>query len=61
MVWVGRDIKDHLVQTSCQGEGHLSLDQATQSNFLKPAKVPVDGILQVYQLRHSGWCHLQIC
>ena len=31
MVWVGRDLKDHLVQPPCHGQGHLPLDQVAQS------------------------------
>ena len=30
MVWVGRDLKDHLVQPPCHGQEHLSLDQASE-------------------------------
>ena len=31
MVWVGRDVTDHLVQPPCHGQRHLSLDQGAQS------------------------------
>ena len=31
MVWVRRDLKDHLVPTPCHGQGHLPLDQLAQS------------------------------
>jgi len=31
MVWVGRDLIDHLVPTPLHGEGHLPLDQVAQS------------------------------
>ena len=31
MVWVGRDLKDHLVPTPCHGQKHLPLDQVAQS------------------------------
>ena len=31
MVWVGRDLKDHLVPTPCHGQRHLPLDQGAQS------------------------------
>ena len=31
MVWVGRDLKDHLVPTPCHGQGHLPPDQVAQS------------------------------
>jgi len=31
MVWVGRDLIDHLVPTPCHGQVHLPLDQAAQS------------------------------
>jgi len=32
MVWVGRDLKDHLVPTPLTGgQGHLQLDQVGQS------------------------------
>ena len=27
MVWVGKDLKDHLVPIPCPGQGHLPLDQ----------------------------------
>jgi len=33
MVWVGRDLKDHLVPTPCPGQGHLPLDQVAQSRI----------------------------
>jgi len=31
MVWVGRDLRDHVVPTHCYGQGHLPLDQVAQS------------------------------
>jgi len=31
MVWVERDLKDLLVPIPCHGQGHLPLDQVTQS------------------------------
>jgi len=31
MVWVGRDLKDHLVPPPRHGQGHLPLEQAAQS------------------------------
>ena len=31
MVWVGRDLIDHLVPTPCHGQRHLPLDQVAQS------------------------------
>ncbi|GAB0192649.1 cAMP-dependent protein kinase inhibitor alpha [Grus japonensis] len=31
MVWVGRDLKDHLVPTPCHGQGHPPLDHIAQS------------------------------
>jgi len=31
MVWVGRDLKDHLFQPPCHGQGHLQVDRAAQS------------------------------
>jgi len=31
MVWVGRNLKDYLVQPPCHGQGHLPLDQVAQS------------------------------
>ena len=31
MAWVGRDLKDHLVQPRCHKQGHLPLDQVAQS------------------------------
>jgi len=31
MLWVGRDLKGHLVQCPCHGQGCLPLDQVTQS------------------------------
>jgi len=31
MVWVGRALKDHLIPTLQHGQGHLLLDQVTQS------------------------------
>ena len=34
MVWVGRDLKDHLVPTPCHEQGHLPLDQVAQSSNL---------------------------
>jgi len=33
MVWVGRDLRDHLVLTLCYRQGHLPLDQVAQSPF----------------------------
>ena len=30
MVWVGRDLNDHLVPTLCREQGHLPLDQVAQ-------------------------------
>lgn len=31
MVWVGKDLKEHLVPNPCCGLGHLSLDLVAQS------------------------------
>jgi len=31
MVWVGRDIEDHVVPTTCYWQGHLPLDQVARS------------------------------
>ena len=31
IVWVGRDLKDHLAQPPCKEQGHLPLDQVAQS------------------------------
>ena len=31
MIWVGRDIVDHLAPTLHHGQGHLPLDQVAQS------------------------------
>jgi len=31
MVWVGRDLTDHLLQTPCHEQGHLPPDQGAQS------------------------------
>jgi len=31
MLWVGRDLKGHLVQRPCHEQGHLLLDQVAQS------------------------------
>jgi len=31
MVWVGRDLTDHLVPTPCHRQGHLSVDWSAQS------------------------------
>jgi len=31
MICVGKDLKDHLVPTPLPGQGHLSLDQVSQS------------------------------
>jgi len=31
IIWVGRDLKDHLVQLPCNKQGHLQLDQVAQS------------------------------
>jgi len=31
MVWVGKALKDHLILTTCHGQGHLPLDQVAQS------------------------------
>jgi len=31
MVFVGRDLKDHLVLNPCHGQGHLPLDHYAQS------------------------------
>lgn len=33
MVWIGKDIKDHLVSTPCHGQGDLSLGQVAQSSI----------------------------
>ena len=33
MVWVGRDLKDHLVPTPLPGQGHPPLDQGAQSHI----------------------------
>lgn len=33
VIWVGRNLKDHLVPTPCQGDGHLPLDQVPQSSI----------------------------
>jgi len=33
MVWVGRDLKDHLVPSPCHGQGHLPLAHAAQSSI----------------------------
>jgi len=41
MVWVGRDLEDHLVLTPCHGQGHLPLDPVAhgldQKNLLLEA------------------------
>ena len=31
MVWVGKDLKGHLIPTPLHGQGHLLLDQVAQS------------------------------
>jgi len=31
MVWVGKNLIDHLVPPLCHGQGHLPLDQVAQS------------------------------
>jgi len=31
MFWIGTDLKDYLVPTPCHGQGHLPLDQVSQS------------------------------
>jgi len=40
VVWVGRDLKAHLIPTPCHGQGHLPLDQVAQlyhsTNTLSP-------------------------
>jgi len=33
MVWVGSDLKDHLVQPPCLEQGHLPLDQVAQGSI----------------------------
>jgi len=33
MVWVGKDLKDHLVPTSHHEQEHLPLDQVAQSSI----------------------------
>jgi len=33
MVWVGRELKDHLVPNPCRKQGHLPLDQVAQSSI----------------------------
>jgi len=54
MVWVGRDLIDHLVPTPCHGQGHLLLEQVAQSLisgqklYLKPAIVVVWGFSSVF-------------
>ncbi|XP_039554546.1 uncharacterized protein LOC120497316 isoform X1 [Passer montanus] len=36
LVWVGRDLKDHLIPTPCHGQGHLPLSQAAPSPSVQP-------------------------
>lgn len=36
MVWIGKELKDHLVPTPCHGLGHLSLSQVDQSPIQHP-------------------------
>lgn len=43
MVWVGNDLKDHLVPTLCHVPGHLPLDQVAQSPVNLSLKTSRDG------------------
>ena len=42
MVWLGKDLKDHLVPTPCHEQGHLPLDQGAQSS-IQPGLEPCQG------------------
>ena len=42
MVWVGKDLKDHLVPPPCHGQGHLPLAQVAQSP-VQPGLEPFQG------------------
>jgi len=33
MIWVERDLKNHLVANPCNGQGHFPLDQVPQSHI----------------------------
>jgi len=43
MVWVRRDLKDHLVPTPCHGQGHFPLDQVAQS-LIQPSLEHFQGV-----------------
>lgn len=34
IVWVGKDIKEHLVSTHCHGQGHLAVAQIAPKNLI---------------------------
>lgn len=42
MVWVLRDLSDHLVSNPCHGQGHLLLDQIAQRHIVGKSKVALN-------------------
>lgn len=56
-IWVGRDLSDHLIPTSCHGQEHLPVDQAAQSP-IQPGQVP-PGTGQIWTRRTA--CETRVC
>lgn len=42
MVWVLRDLSDHLVSNPCHGQGHLLLDQIARRHIVGKPKVALN-------------------
>jgi len=55
MVWVGMDLKDHLVPSPCHEQGHLPLDRVAQSS-IQPGVGHCQGGAATASLGNRGHC-----